>query len=164
MLQLNPTMNISTTLDGPVSARAKQLVCVVLVAALGSAGCGTIFTNHRGQPGGKISPGIAILDGLLLLLFIIPGVIAFAVDFSTGAIYASNDSRIAPVGPQFASRQLPNGVTAYYVPTSEMTKERIEAVLSAHAGRKVTLDDPSLRVQPTLNGRVAYQHVTQATF
>ena len=54
--------------------------------------------------------------------------------------------------------------TAYDLPPSEMTKERIEAVLSAHAGRKIKLDDPSLRAQPTLNGRVAYQHVTQATF
>lgn len=35
----------------------------------------------------SIDPGIAVLDGLGLLLFIVPGVIAFAVDFTTGTIY-----------------------------------------------------------------------------
>jgi hypothetical protein len=45
--------------------------------------------NERcGRPhGGRIDWGVAALDGLGLLLFFIPGVIAFVVDFSTGAIY-----------------------------------------------------------------------------
>ena len=61
-------------------------LCVVLVLQL--AGCGTIiYPERRGQAHGQIDPGIAVLDALGLLLFIIPGVIAFAVDFSTGAIY-----------------------------------------------------------------------------
>lgn len=51
-------------------------------------GCGYLLhPERRGQRGGNIDPGIAILDGVGLLLFIIPGVIAFAVDFTTGTIY-----------------------------------------------------------------------------
>src|SRR5262245_22527449 len=51
--------------------------------------CGTLFYSERcGRPhGGRIDWKIAALDGLGLILFFIPGVIAFVVDFSTGAIY-----------------------------------------------------------------------------
>lgn len=52
------------------------------------AGCGTLFYPERkGQLQGRIDPGVAIADGLGLLLFIIPGVIAYAVDFSNNTIY-----------------------------------------------------------------------------
>lgn len=50
--------------------------------------CGTLmYPERRGSKGVKIDPHVAILDALGLLLFIIPGVIAFAVDFTTGCIY-----------------------------------------------------------------------------
>jgi hypothetical protein len=52
-------------------------------------GCGTIMYPKRvGQKGGNlIDAGVAVMDGLCLLLFIVPGVVAFIVDFSNGAIY-----------------------------------------------------------------------------
>ena len=51
-------------------------------------GCGTIlYPERRDQPAGKLDTGIVILDGIGLFIFLIPGVIAFAVDFMTGAIY-----------------------------------------------------------------------------
>ena len=60
----------------------------VTLLAASVSGCGTILHPERkGQVDGKIDPGIAILDGLGLLLFLVPGVIAFAVDFSNGTIY-----------------------------------------------------------------------------
>jgi hypothetical protein len=46
-----------------------------------------LYPERKGQAGGRIDPGIAILDGVGLLLFTIPGVIAFGVDFTTGVIY-----------------------------------------------------------------------------
>jgi hypothetical protein len=53
------------------------------------AGCGTImYPERRHQPRShQIDWKVAALDGLGLLLFFIPGVIAFVVDFYTGAIY-----------------------------------------------------------------------------
>ncbi len=68
---------------------AKMLCMVVSILLLVQVvGCGTImYPERRGQNQGQIDSGVAILDGLGLLLFIIPGVVAFAVDFSTGAIY-----------------------------------------------------------------------------
>src|SRR5262245_44673735 len=54
-----------------------------------TVGCGTLFHSERcGRPhGGRIDWAVVALDGLGLILFFIPGVIAFVVDFSTGAIY-----------------------------------------------------------------------------
>ena len=56
--------------------------------ALPLTGCGTLlYPERRGQTGGRIDPGVAVLDGVGLLLFLVPGLIAFGIDFSTGAIY-----------------------------------------------------------------------------
>lgn len=54
------------------------------------SGCGTIFYPERRGNATKLDPGVAILDGIGLLFFILPGVIAYAVDFTTGCIYLSS--------------------------------------------------------------------------
>lgn len=59
-----------------------------LVALAGQLSCGTIiYPERRGQKGGRIDPAVVIMDGIGCLLFLIPGLVAFAVDFGTGAIY-----------------------------------------------------------------------------
>lgn len=66
----------------------------LLVALLAQLGCGTIlYPERRGQKGGRIDPAVAVMDGLGVLLFVIPGLIAFAVDFATGAIYLPGGRR-----------------------------------------------------------------------
>ncbi len=51
-------------------------------------GCGTIlYPERKGQRSGRIDVGVALLDGIGLFFFVIPGVIAYAVDFSNGTIY-----------------------------------------------------------------------------
>jgi hypothetical protein len=50
--------------------------------------CGTIFYPERkGTKSGSIDPIVAVADAVGLLFFFIPGIIAFAVDFSNGTIY-----------------------------------------------------------------------------
>ncbi|WP_050986112.1 hypothetical protein [Schlesneria paludicola] len=64
-------------------------------AAVGSlSGCGTLLYSERvGRPHTHhIDWKVAAMDGLGLLLFFVPGVIAFVVDFSTGAIYLPPES------------------------------------------------------------------------
>jgi len=46
-----------------------------------------MYPERRGQRGGHLDVGVTVLDAIGLLFFIIPGVIAFAVDFSNGTIY-----------------------------------------------------------------------------
>src|SRR5579872_6829969 len=67
--------------------RAFGLILIFCVA-FESAACGTLIHRDRwGQSSGRLDPSIVILDGLGLLIFLVPGVVAFIVDFSTGAIY-----------------------------------------------------------------------------
>jgi hypothetical protein len=72
--------------------------CCLGASACGMSGCGTMFHHDRvGQPHtNEIDWKIAALDGLGLLLFFVPGVAAFAVDFYTGAIYVPIEETIPP--------------------------------------------------------------------
>src|ERR1700679_2797142 len=71
----------------------RVFICAVLTMQL--MGCGTLmYPERRGQRGGSIDAGVAILDGIGLLFGIIPGVIAYAVDFSNGTIYLPGRSRM----------------------------------------------------------------------
>lgn len=61
---------------------------VTLLAQL--TACGTIlYPERRGQIGGKIDPVVAAMDAIGILFYVIPGLIAFGIDFATGAIYYS---------------------------------------------------------------------------
>jgi hypothetical protein len=74
------------------------------------------------------------LDAVGLLLFFIPGVIAFAVDFSTGAIYLPPN--------EYGSADRPakdQSLVTVSVPQKELTQERLEQVASHHVGRDVRL-------------------------
>jgi hypothetical protein len=72
-------------------ATLNVLLCAVLIVQF--VGCGTIlYPERKGQRAGRIDVGVALLDGLGLLLFLIPGVIAFAVDFNNGTIYLPGTS------------------------------------------------------------------------
>ena len=61
-----------------------------LAAALATqvTSCGLLLHPERkGQTGGRIDAGVAVLDAVGLLFYVIPGVVAFAVDFTYGTIY-----------------------------------------------------------------------------
>ena len=62
---------------------------LVLALMLPVASCGTLmFEDRPNAPhSGKMDPNVVIMDALCLLLFIVPGVVAFAVDASNGALY-----------------------------------------------------------------------------
>ena len=67
----------------------KSLSLAVLASiGLQLAGCGTLlYPDRRGQTSGHVDTGIVVMDGLWCLVFIVPGVVAFIVDFGNGAIY-----------------------------------------------------------------------------
>ena len=77
-------------------------------------GCGSLMHSERcGQPHGRdIDWKVVALDGLGLILFFIPGVVAFAVDFYTGAIYLPEPEQAFPeyipttqeLGPALSNR------------------------------------------------------------
>lgn len=106
------------------------VVCLAMVVQL--TACGMIlYPERKGQRAGRIDPGVAILDGIGLFFFIIPGVIAFAVDFGTGAIYLPG-SRSADAGLQPET-------TIVQVDPMLLNEDYIEAVVASHTGKQVDL-------------------------
>ncbi len=61
-------------------------LCSILILNL--AGCGTLlYPERKGQADGRLDPAVVLLDAAGLLLFLVPGIVAFAVDFANGTIY-----------------------------------------------------------------------------
>ncbi|MCO7217789.1 MULTISPECIES: hypothetical protein [unclassified Halomonas] len=112
----------------------RLLTGLVLATTLTSlVGCGTVFHPERkGQISGRIDPVVAVANGVGLLFFIVPGVIAYAVDFSNGTIYlpgtgsASVDSLPMGEGRDLAS---------------------LERLVSERVGTEVKLSDELVRVE-----------------
>ena len=72
------------------------LVLAVLIFQL--AGCGTLmYPERKGQKGGRIDVGIVALDGIGLLFFLVPGIVAYVVDFFNGTIYLPDTAQGSPV-------------------------------------------------------------------
>lgn len=113
------------------------LVAGILSGACSFAGCGTIlYPERRGQHAGTLDTGVVVLDGLGLLLFFIPGVIAFAVDFATGAIYlperSSQDIPLTGKSRKFQSITLAS---------NQLSRPQIAAAVSRHTGREIHLEE-----------------------
>ena len=65
---------------------ARGIAAALLITQV--TACGTLlYPERRGQTNGQIDVGVAALDAIGLLFFFVPGVVAFGVDFITGAIY-----------------------------------------------------------------------------
>ncbi len=126
----------------------RRFVSLALCAAItaNSSSCGTILHPERcGQPPGRIDPAVAILDGVGLLLFFIPGAIAFAVDFYTGAIY---------LPPHYSYKHAggtEDDVTMIQVDPADLTRERIEDIVRKHTGHSIHLEPGTYRAT-RLNG------------
>ena len=105
-------------------------VCLVVAIALiiQLAGCGTIiYPERRGQSSGKIDVGIAILDACWLIVFIIPGLVAFGVDFTTGAIYL-------PGGRHKEASPDVENMTVVRVHPSDLNERTIEDIVKRYTG------------------------------
>ena len=116
---------------------ATRVSCAVLSAALLSqlSACGTLFyPERRGQIDGRIDPAIVAFDAIGLLFYIIPGLIAFGVDFATGAIYLP-DAKYS-VAPEV----LKDAVGA----DGKVDTRKLKAILEREIGRELPLDAPRL--------------------
>lgn len=100
------------------------------------AACGTIFyPERRGQISGQIDPAVAIMDAIGLLFYIIPGLLAFAVDFITGAIYLPGGKQ-AQVDPQLLQKAVN--------PDGSIDNLRLKAIIEEQTGQQLPLDNPYL--------------------
>jgi hypothetical protein len=111
--------------------------------AVSVSGCGTIlYPERRGQPAGRLDWGVVALDGIGLLLFFVPGVIAFAVDFVTGAIYLPPEyCGQSEVAQTQSLRKVHSGALP-------LTRGKIEAVVSEASGQPIRLDNGTFLTEP----------------
>lgn len=116
----------------------KTLAPLLILALVFQTGCGTIlYPERRGQKGTRIDPGVAVLDGIGLLFFIIPGVIAFAVDFGNGCIYYSSSGK----GIFSSQRELKR------IPFDRRRGAKdVERLIRENTGVSVKLNEPGIQV------------------
>mgnify|MGYP005801830375 CR=1 FL=1 len=67
----------------------KLLSILIVVMFLFLESCGTILKyKYIDKPvSNKLDWGIVALDGIGLILFIIPGIVAFSIDYATGTLF-----------------------------------------------------------------------------
>lgn len=105
----------------------------LVVLALQGTACGLlIYPERKGQKSGQIDPGVAILDAAGLIVFLVPGLVAFGVDFVTGCIYL-------PGGAKRADGAAP---AAIVLPPDELDAAGISRAVSVATGQAVDLADP----------------------
>ncbi|VXC27143.1 Polyribonucleotide nucleotidyltransferase [Pseudomonas sp. 8Z] len=120
-----------------MSTRSRVIAGVVAATLLTQlSACGTIFyPDRRGQIEGKVDPVIVAADAIGILFFVIPGLIAFAVDFATGAIYLP-EGKTAQVDPQ----QLKQVIGA----DGKVDQLALKQLIETSSGQQLPLDDPRL--------------------
>lgn len=110
-------------------------ISLVLWLSIQLSGCGTILQPERkGQRAGKLDPSIVVLNAIGLLFFIVPGVIAFAVDFNNGTIYLPGGRAALPT----------DDINMLQV-EGEVTDEKIEKAILAQTGRVVKLNNSNVQ-------------------
>ncbi len=126
--------------------RQRLLGGLLITSLLAQAGCGTLlYPERRGQLGGQIDPTVAVLDGLGCLFFVIPGLIAFAIDFTTGAIYLPEGTySIAP-------ERLQDAVDS----DGQIDNYKLKAIIEEQTGRQLPLLHPNLPQQHGSLGQLA---------
>jgi hypothetical protein len=125
-----------------------------------------MYPERRGQPHNyHIDWRVAALDGVGLILFFVPGVVAFAVDFYTGAIYLPLAQSYPGYGasPQQPSADLRHqlsdvsgkqhqptwrevGLKRVAISPEQLQPRQIEQVVSHHVGKSVSLADDQTRM------------------
>ncbi|HBC55870.1 MAG TPA: polyribonucleotide nucleotidyltransferase [Gammaproteobacteria bacterium] len=97
-------------------------------------GCGTLlYPERRGQTTGQIDWAVVGMDAVGVLFFLLPGMVAFGVDFYTGAIYLPDSEQS-------------EGSAVKKVVLGQISLETLNAQLSAELGQQVQLQHLSYQV------------------
>ncbi|MCF7863331.1 MAG: hypothetical protein K9L89_00905 [Kiritimatiellales bacterium] len=116
----------------------------IMTTGLGAAAaallssCGTIIYPDRAnqKEHGDVDPLILGLDAIGLVFFLIPGIIAFAVDFATGAVYF-------PTG--YEDRDREHTIFDEVGSRKGLRRQDIERVVAKRTGRQIDLDRDDVR-------------------
>jgi hypothetical protein len=101
--------------------------------------CGTVIYPDRSyqKERGAIAPSIVLLDAIGLFFFIVPGLVAFAVDFTTGAIYF-------PAEHEPGERE--RMIFDQYDAETKLDRKEIERIVARKTGKQIDLAGDDVRV------------------
>jgi hypothetical protein len=127
--------------------------CLQALASLGCAsgmvGCAAIIHPERqGNPPGPIDVAPLILDILWFIPGLVPGIIALAVDFGTGAIYLDRRARAGLDGPRPLAISPGERITV----RAPRPDERVAVALRLVGPRGAVLDEARGRWSPAGGG------------
>jgi len=121
---------------------------LILALSVQLISCGAIlYPERRNQRDGRLDAGVVVLDAVGLLFGIIPGVIAFAVDFSTGAIYFPAEKVIGITSFNTQDFRIVKFDPKHY------TLASLEAIIRNETGKDFYFSDRRLRLVKLKNQR-----------
>lgn len=121
-----------------MNLRRFTLVALAATYGFSTVGCGYIlYPERRNQQvhNGRLDVGVVLLDAIGLCFFIIPGIIAFAVDISSQTIYLPGS---AVKTSHNGSAPAPDGFIA--IPCDCRDTASILAAIKLHTGLTVSAD------------------------
>ena len=131
----------------------KSLLIIFLIVQMNACGF-LLYPERQGQKKGQIDAGVAVLDAVGLFFFIVPGVIAFAVDFATGAIYLPPGQSKTKL---FAGKFTP----VVQLDPKDLNAVNIEAVIAGHTGHRISLNQLNIEISKlNNNGEIVHQFDT----
>ena len=115
----------------------RSLICLLAALLLGASGCGTLFYSHRiGRRMSKtVDNTVFYSDCVLCLLGVIPGVVAFILDYDNGTIYYT-EAELIP--DNFNEGCLTPG-RMKKIDGGSMTEAEIASRLARATGRRIDL-------------------------
>lgn len=139
---------MNTLTGGKMQKFKSRFLAVLLTLSLSSQliSCGyLIHPERRGQKTmTNLDWPIVGLDAIGLIFFIIPGVIAFAIDFTSGTIYLPANGKSFPDSVD-AIKKL-EGSKKINLEKSELTKEKIAQVIKSNTAIEVDLNSPQMQI------------------
>lgn len=123
----------------------KKLSAVLLTSSLVfSTSCGLLlYPERQGQTGGKLDPKVVALDILGLVFFLVPGIVAFAVDYSSGTIYLPNTSASVDT-EKLKSPEYLNENFDQIIIQGEVTQQKIESAIEQRFNQAIDLEEKSV--------------------
>lgn len=124
---------------------SKRWLCSLLALTLliQSVSCGTILYPERvGQTRGALDYKVVALDTIGLLLFVVPGAVAFAVDFYNGTIYLPGGS-FRGQSPEMVATSDWESIP---LPTDVDSQEKLQQFLSQETGHSIVLEHKAIEV------------------
>lgn len=122
-----------------------KLLSSLLILALATqlTSCGyLLYKDRRGQKASsELDWPIVGLDAIGLLFFVLPGAIAFAIDFTSGTIYLPNGKGAAK---KFSDLE---NATKIKLSANDFNQEKIAALIKERTNVDFSFSDPKLQIQ-----------------